>query len=101
MRNICSIVLDMNSTNLKPVATVDVREYMRAVCRRIAEYEARYEISTEPMRDMVRSGIQRETAEIAKWLQDASIVAHLEELTRARSTAGSGSTRTRRFTKAP
>jgi len=89
----------MTSTTTKPIATRDAREYMRTISLRIAAYEARYEMSTDQMRDFVRSGAHRETAEIAKWLQDANIVAHLEGLGGEKNTDGSASTATRRSTK--
>ena len=90
----------MTSTWAKPITNRDARQYVRAASRRIAAYELRYEVSTSQMREMVRSGAYRETAEIAKWLQDANIVEHLSGLVGEKSTAGSGSTVTRPSTKA-
>ena len=90
----------MTSTKAKPIINRGARQYVQAASRRIAAYELRYEVSTSQMREMVRSGTYRETAEIAKWLQDANIVEHLNGLVGEKSTAGSESTVTRRSTKA-
>ena len=90
----------MTSTRAKPITNRDARQYVRAASRRVAAYELRYEVSTSQMREMVRSGTHRETAEIAKWLQDANIVEHLNDLVGEKNTAGSESTATRASTRA-
>lgn len=90
----------MTTTKAKPIRNRDARQYVRAASRRIAAYELRYEVSTSQMREMVRSGAHRETAEIAKWLQDANIVEHLNDLVGEKNTAGSGSTATKPSTRA-
>jgi hypothetical protein len=84
---------------LKPIRTIDAAEHKRELQRRVREYEHRYEVTTEHMREMVLSGERMDTDEIVKWLHAASRLDRIEAL--ERSTAGSGSTATSKSTKAP
>jgi hypothetical protein len=84
---------------LKPIRTIDAAEHKRELQRRVREYEHRYEVTTEHMREMVLSGERMDTDEIEKWLHAASRLDRIEAL--ERSTAGSGSTATSKSTKAP
>jgi hypothetical protein len=85
------------TTELKPVRVVKAADARRTLARRIATFEARYEVPTAVMREQLRCGQLRETAEIAKWLHDANTLELLDG--QGRSTAGSASAPTRRSTK--
>lgn len=83
----------MSDWTPKPVKEVRATDYIRMLQRRIKKYELRYEVSTEGMREMLRRGEARETAEISKWLTDAGALAFIKSrLAEARSTDGSDST---------
>jgi hypothetical protein len=86
---------------LKPIREVDAAEYKRDLQRRVREYEHRYEVSTEHMREMVLSGERMDTDEIVKWLHAAWTIELLEGREEPeKNTDGSASTTTRKFTKA-
>jgi hypothetical protein len=91
----------MNTTTtkpLKPVRHITGAQARAIARRRVRTYELRYEMSTDRMREVVERDPSRETAEVAKWLTEASILELLER--RAKSTAGSASTRISKSTKA-
>ena len=84
------------TAKLKPVRTVQGSTARAALKRRLRSFELRYEMPTARMRDLVAHGQHVETADIAKWLHEANVLAQLE----AKSTAGSDSTGIKRSTRA-
>jgi hypothetical protein len=86
---------------LKPIRTIDAAEHKRELQRRVREYEHRYEVTTEHMREMVLSGERMDTDEIVKWLHAAWTIELLEDReSPEKSTDGSASTTIKRSTKA-
>lgn len=81
---------------LKPIRTVRGSTVRGALRRRVQAFERRYEMPTARMRDLITSGQQLETADIAKWLHDANVLVLLE----AKSTGDSASARTKKSTNA-
>ena len=81
---------------LKPVRTVRGSTARGALRRRVQLFERRYEMPTAQMRELIMHGKHIETAEIARWLHDANVLARLE----AKSTAGSALTHIEKSTRA-